>query len=142
MRSFCSKDFGQIVVINFKRREFLLEGIIKTLEEKEIKNAILLGAVGSLQKVVFHRVTGFEDTPIDEFLTIEKPMEISCLQGYVANGQPHFHMVFSDLEEVYSGHLEEGTEVLYLVEVTLVEVKDLNLVRKKDDLNIAYLVEL
>jgi len=30
MRSFCSKDFGQIVVINFKRREFLLEGIIKT----------------------------------------------------------------------------------------------------------------
>jgi predicted DNA-binding protein with PD1-like motif len=50
-------------------------------------------------------------------------------------------MVISDLESTYTGHLENGTTVLYLSEITLLEVKGINLHRVKDDDNIATLTE-
>jgi hypothetical protein len=45
----------------------------------------------------------------------------------------------SDLEKAYTGHLEPDTEVLYLVEATVAEFEELNLVRKKEENNIARL---
>ena len=82
-----------------------------------------------------------EETPVDEFITLEEPMELASLQGVVIDGEPHFHMVISDLEQTYTGHLEEETTVLYLVEITLAEIKGINLERKKNELNIAVLQE-
>jgi predicted DNA-binding protein with PD1-like motif len=139
MRHFIGKGFGRMVVLNLERGEKLLESIQEQLKELGIKNAVILSAIGSLEKVVFHRVTGTERTPVDEYLTFEAPMEISSLQGIVADGQPHFHIVFSDLKQTYTGHLEEGTTVLYLVEIALAEIIGLELKREKNDSNIAIL---
>lgn len=130
---------GRVIVINLKRGELLLESIEEELEKLGVKDAIITGAIGSLKKAVFHRVTGMGREPEDEFITIEKPMELASLQGIVANGRAHFHMVTSDLEATYTGHLEPGTEVLYLVEISLVEIKGLPLVREKNADNIATL---
>lgn len=141
MKSFVGEGLGRVVVINLQRDELLLESIREKLKELGIKNAIITSAIGSLQKAVFHRVTGMEDTPNDEFVTIEKPIELASLQGIVIDGEPHFHMVISDLEQSYTGHLEEGTKVLYLAEISLVEIKGLELQRVKNDLNIAVLKE-
>ena len=52
------------------------------------------------------------------------------MDGIVADGEPHFHMTFSDLDKTYSGHLENGCEILYLAEIVLAEIKDLELVRR------------
>jgi predicted DNA-binding protein with PD1-like motif len=52
---------------------------------------------------------------------------------------PHFHMVVSDLEQAYTGHLEEGTTALYLVEISLLELKNVDLVRVPDEHTIAKL---
>ncbi|MGI6189258.1 MAG: DNA-binding protein [Clostridiales bacterium] len=141
MRKFIGEGIGRIVVLNLQRGEKLLESIREQLKEEGIKNAIVLSAIGSLQKAVFHRVTGMEETPVDEFITLEEPMELASLQGVVIDGEPHFHMVISDLEQTYTGHLEEETTVLYLVEITLAEIKGINLERKKNELNIAVLQE-
>ncbi len=141
MRRFIGQGFGRIVVLNLERGEKLLESIKEQLKEVGIKDAIILGAIGSLQKVVFHRVTGIEDSPVDEYITIEKPMELASLQGVVVDGQPHFHMVISDLEQVYTGHLEEETTVLYLTEITLAEVLGVNIERVKNEKNIAVFTE-
>ncbi|HBR30335.1 MAG TPA: DUF296 domain-containing protein [Firmicutes bacterium] len=135
MRTFTGSGLGRVIVINLERGEKLLESIRNHLKEIGVENAILLSAIGSLQKVHFHRVLSLDEKPEDEFLVLEKPFEISAMQGIVASGEPHFHMVFSDLENTYSGHLEDETEVLYLVEITLVEIKDLRLVRNKDTKN-------
>ena len=86
-----------------------------------------------------HRVTGYDPEPVDEFITIEKPIELASLQGIVVDGHPHFHMVVSDLEQAYTGHLEDGTTVLYLVEISLLELKNVDLVRTPDENNIAKL---
>jgi hypothetical protein len=66
-------------------------------------------------------------------------MELASIQGVVINGEPHFHMVVSDLEKTYTGHLEEGTTVVYLCEISLVEIRGISLIRVKDENNIAVL---
>jgi len=141
MKRFISEGTGRIVLLNLQRGEKLLESIREQLKEANIKNAVVLSAIGSLQKAVFHRVTGTEESPIDEFVTIEKPLELASLQGVVIDGEPHFHMVVSDLESTYTGHLEEDTTVLYLAEISLIEIKGVELERVKNELNIAVLQE-
>ncbi len=141
MVRFIGEGTGRVIVINLKRGELLLESIERELAAAGIKNAIITGAIGSLKKAVFHRVTGMDREPVDEFVTIEKPLELASLQGLVVDGHPHFHMVVSDLEKSYTGHLEHGTEVLYLVEISLLEVEGLNLLRVKDQDNIAILTQ-
>ncbi|WP_319562137.1 PPC domain-containing DNA-binding protein [Marispirochaeta sp.] len=137
MRTFIGEGLGRIVVLNLQRDEKVLESIRGQLAELGIKNAVVMSAIGSLKKAVLHRVTGFEKSPVDEFVTLEKPIELASLQGVVINGEPHFHMVISDLEQAYTGHLEEETTVVYLAEITLAEIKGLSLKRVKDENNIA-----
>jgi len=139
MRKFVGNGLKRVVVMNFMRGEKLLDGITRACEEEGIKNGVLLGAIGSLQKVHLHRVMGFNPEPSDEFITMEGPFEISSAQGIIADGTPHFHFVVSDLENSYTGHLEPDTEVLYLVEATVAEFEDLELIRNKEENNIARL---
>jgi len=139
MISYVREGVGRIVIMNLERGDLLLESIREELARLDIKNAVITSAIGSLQKVVLHRVTGIEREPVDEFVTIENPIELASLQGYVLDGHPHFHMVVSDLEQTYTGHLEDGTTVLYLAEVSLLEIKNPGLVRVKDENNIAKL---
>ena len=139
MISYCKEGSGRLVIINLERGDLLLEGIRAELERYGIRDAVITSAIGSLSKVVLHRVTGFQPTPVDEIVTFEKPMELASLQGVVLDGHPHFHMVVSDLEQAYTGHLEEGTTVLYLVEISLLELKSTGLKRVPDDLGIAKL---
>ncbi|WP_319417129.1 PPC domain-containing DNA-binding protein [Marispirochaeta aestuarii] len=141
MRTFIGEGLGRVVVLNLQRDEKVLESIRGQLAELGIKNAIITSAIGSLKKAVFHRVTGFEKSPVDEFVTLENPIELASLQGVVIDGEPHFHMVISDLGTTYTGHLEEETTVVYLAEISLVEIKGLALKRVKDENNIAVFEE-
>jgi uncharacterized protein len=139
MKSFNANGLGRVLILNLQRGDMLLESIREQLAANGIKDAIILSAIGSLQKAVFHRVTGMEESPVDEIVTIEKPIELASLQGIVVNGEPHFHMVVSDLDKTYTGHLEEGTTVLYLTEISLVEIIGTNLERRKNENNIGLL---
>lgn len=139
MISFCKSGTGRLVVINLERGDLLLESIRDALDQYGVRDAVITSAIGSLSKVVLHRVTGYEPEPVDEFLTLEKPMELASLQGIVVDGHPHFHMVVSDLEQAYTGHLEEGTTALYLVEISLLELNDVGLKRIPDENKIAKL---
>ena len=139
MISFCKEGTGRLVVINLERGNLLLESIREELVRLNIRDAVITSAIGSLSKVHLHRVTGYDPEPVDEFITIEKPIELASLQGIVVDGHPHFHMVVSDLEQAYTGHLEDGTTVLYLVEISLLELKNVDLVRTPDENNIAKL---
>lgn len=139
MISYCKEGTGRLVIMNLERGDLLLESIQEELTRLGITDAVITSAIGSISKAHFHRVTNMDREPVDEFLTIEKPMELSSLQGFVIDGHPHFHMVISDLEQTYTGHLENGTTVLYLVEISLLELKDIGLKRIKDEDNIAKL---
>ena len=141
MKKYMVYGLGQVIILNLKRGDLLLETIEEELKKSGIKNALLTSAIGSMQKVVLHRVIGMGREPEDEFITLEKPMELASLQGIVLNGKAHFHMVVSDVEQAYTGHLEPGTQVLYLGEISLVELKGVSLCREKDENNIGMIVE-
>lgn len=141
MKAFNAGSLGRTLVINLERGDLLLESIQAALDSQKIENAVILSAIGSLQQVHLHRVTGFEETPVDEFIMLKKPMELSSLQGLIVDGKPHIHMVVSDLESAYTGHLEDNTQVLYLVEIIIAEVKDIQIERRKNEKGIAEFYE-
>lgn len=142
MTKYKGYELGQVIVLNLQRGDLLLETIESELKKSNIKDALLTSAIGSLQRVVLHRVIGTGREPEDEFVTLEKPMELASLQGMVLDGKAHFHMVVSDVEQSYTGHLEPGTTVLYLGEVSLVELKGVSLCREKNEDNIGMIVEV
>lgn len=99
MKKYVGYELGKVVILNLERDDLLLETIERELQECGIRNALLTSAIGSLQKVVLHRVVGMGREPEDEFVTLEKPMELASLQGVVLDGKAHFHMVVSDVEQ-------------------------------------------
>jgi len=129
MEAIQNGSLGKVFTVYLERGELLLESLLAALERFGVKNAVLLGAIGSLQKVELHRVTSLSEKPEDEYITIDKPVEISSMQGLVLDGKAHMHMVVSSVEEAYTGHLENGTQVLYLVEMTIAELTDCQAVR-------------
>ena len=141
MRTIISEGFGRIVVLSFDRGEKLLEGIRDKLKELGIKNAVLVSAMGTFEKARFHRITTTDANPKDEVIELESPMELAAVDGIVADGQPHFHMVFQDLDRAYAAHLEEGSVVCYLAEVVLAELKGVELTRIRNKYGIPLLHE-
>lgn len=139
---FHGHKLGRVIVLNLKRGDLLLESICEHLEKEGVKNAVLVSIVGSLRKLVYHRPLNFNMSAEDEFITVEAPMEIGSVMGTVINGKPHFHIVAADLEKTHVGHLEKGTEVLYLAEIVLCEIEGLNIDRLLDENNTAYFAEI
>jgi predicted DNA-binding protein with PD1-like motif len=116
--------------------EKVLESIKSECERLGVKNAILLSCIGSLRHAQFHIITTTDDTSTDDVLVLDTPMEISAVQGIIADGVPHFHMVISDPERVYTGHMEENCETQYLMEISILEVLDMDLTRRIDEFGI------
>ena len=130
MKKFELGNMGRTVAIELERGDKVIESIEKVLSEMNIKNAIVGSAVGSIQKLNYHRPTDLGPTSNKEFLCIEAPMEVGSLTGSVIDGRGHFHIVATDTENVYGGHLEPDTEVLYLLEIVMIEIANCNLERK------------
>jgi predicted DNA-binding protein with PD1-like motif len=136
MRTYTYEKYGRTIVMHLGKGEKVLECIKSECERLGVKNAVLLSCIGSLRHAQFHIITTTEDKSTDDVLVLDTPMEVSAVQGIIANGQPHFHMVISDPERVYTGHMEENCETQYLMEIAILEVLDMNLIRKQDEFGI------
>jgi predicted DNA-binding protein with PD1-like motif len=130
MKHFDPVNLGKTIIIELERGEPLIGGICKALEQSGIRNAIVGSAVGSIQKLAYHRPTDMGQAANDELLTVNAPMEIGSLIGSVIDGQAHFHIVAVAPDTVYGGHVEEGTEVMYMLEVVMIELADCALERR------------
>lgn len=82
MKKYMGYELGRVMILNLERDDLLLETIEQELRKSGIKNALLTSAIGSLQKVVLHRVVGTGREPEDEFVTLEKPMELASLREW------------------------------------------------------------
>jgi predicted DNA-binding protein with PD1-like motif len=139
IRAIVSEGLGRIVILSFERGEKLREGIRGKLKELGIKNAVLLSAIGTFEKARFHRIKNTKPHPEDEIIEVEGPMELAAVDGIVADGEPHFHMVFQDLNRAYAVHLEDGSIVCYLAEIVLAELKGVELTRVRNQYGIPLL---
>ena len=130
MKHFDPVTLGRTIIIELERGEPLIEGVCRELEKSGIKNAIIGSAVGSVQKLIYHRPTDMGQAANDEILTVNAPMEVGSLTGSVIDGQAHFHIIAIGPGGVYGGHMEPGTEVMYLFEIVMIELSGCNLERR------------
>ncbi len=133
MFTFVNQPGGRIVTISLRRGEMLLEGVQKAIEDNGIRDAVVLSCIGTLSAMTWHRVTTLDARPKEEYPTVRGPLELCAVQGLVVAGVPHFHIVCSDRNGTYAGHLEPGCEVLYLAEVVLMELAGAPLRRVTDE---------
>lgn len=139
MRSYVSNVLGRQLVLHLQKGEDVLESITAAARDLGIRTAIVTSCVGSLRQAVYHRVQTLDDDAQNAFFTISKPIEIGAVQGMIIDGVPHLHISFADLDRAYCGHMEPGCEVLYLVEVSILELQDADYVRRTDDHGITFI---
>lgn len=124
---------GRLVTVSLKRGEMLLEGVQEAITQLGIRDAAVVSCIGTLSSMTWHRVTTLDQKPREEYPTVKGPLELCAVQGLVVEGIPHFHIVCSDQNGTYAGHLEPGCEVLYLAEIVLLEMAGEPLHRVTDE---------
>jgi len=141
MEYFSTEGLGRTFILRLNHGDCLLESIIGLIRKENLKDAVIVSAIGTLDKCKLHMVVTTGYPPVEHYEHWEnKPLELSSIDGIIADGKPHLHVVVSDRERAYSGHLEEGCRVLYLAEIVIIELKSLDLTRVYDDDRIMKLV--
>ena len=141
MDYFSTEGLGRAFILRLDHGDYVLESIVGLIKEENLKDAVVVSAIGTLDKCKLHMVVTTGYPPVEHFEHWEdKPLELSSIDGVIADGKPHLHAVVSDHERAYSGHLEEGCRVLYLAEIVIIELKSSDLVRVYDDDRIMKLV--
>ena len=86
MRTYTTNQYGRTVIIHLGKGEKLLESLTEEIKRLHLKNGILLSAIGSLRKASLHVITSTDDWPVNQFITVEKPIELGAAQGLIING--------------------------------------------------------
>ena len=133
------KAYGRHVIMQLAKGELILESIQSEIERLGIRCGVVTSGIGSARKLVYHRIASTADNPSNEFLTVTEPMEIGALQGVIVDGQAHLHITCCTREGTFAGHLEPGSEVLYLMEISIIELIGADLTRKLDGFGISYI---
>lgn len=124
----------ELIAVGIQPGEMLLESIRQACRQRDVRNGAVVSGIGTLKTCHMHYVTHTNFPPTDEFYWLEKPLELLSVSGLVADGEPHLHIVVScGRDEVYAGHLEDRSEVLYLAEIGILKCNELNLARHRDE---------
>jgi len=110
----------RIVVLRFKYNTDLLAGLVKTVKEQKIQNAVILSAIGSVRNYQVHQVGNREFPPKDVFVkNPTAPADIIGMSGFVIRGRVHAHITLANPDKAFGGHLEPDTTVYTFAVVTL-----------------------
>jgi predicted DNA-binding protein with PD1-like motif len=125
--------FDRIVVLRFKYQTDLLAGMEKMVKQENIRNGVILSAVGSVRGYQLHQVSNRTLPSHDIFETNpSEPADLVSMNGYVIEGKLHPHMTLATPDKVIAGHLESGTQVFTFAIVTIGVMNDVDF-RRLDD---------
>ncbi len=134
MEYFATRPSGRVFALRLDPGDFLLECINDFIKKENIREGFIASAIGTLDYCVMHMVMTTGYPPVEHFERWEdKPLELTSIDGIIADGTPHLHMVVSDHQKAYSGHLEPGCRVLYLAEIVIVELEPSRLKRVRNE---------
>ncbi len=139
MSSFAYDQTGRVIVIHIERDGLVLERIEEELQKQGVKHGVLVSCIGTLQLAKMHFNKSREVLANDYFFDVEGPIEFATAQGLIVDGKPHIHCVLSTWDKTYGGHLEYGSIVQNLMEIVILEIPQLDIVRKKNEFGIPYL---
>jgi len=107
-----TSQFDRIEIVRMKPGTDMLEGLEKYINEKNIKNAVILTGIGSVTDYHYHVVSDKNLPPAEEDPKASVAMDLIAMQGYIMNKRIHAHVTLSDENSVVGGHLEPGTKAL------------------------------
>jgi uncharacterized protein len=130
-----SGHFDRVVVLRFKYKTDLLAGLQKMVKQENIRNAVILSAIGSVRGYQVHQVSNRTLPSQDTFVTNPtESADLVSMNGYVIEGKLHPHVTLATPDKVIAGHLEPGTEVFTFAIVTIGVMNDVDF-RHLDDKN-------
>lgn len=133
---------GNTFMIRLKPGTDLLTGIREVCMEHDIKSAVILCTIGSLQRCIVGYIKpdpeSVSKTKYD-YINLPGPVEFCSGQGTISeteNGkiEIHMHGVLSDRHNrCYCGHIVEGdNEVLANMEIVIAEIENMTMLREMD----------
>lgn len=135
---------GRIIVGRIYPGCELIEGIKKICKDNNLRFGSVICAIGSLSKGCITYVVPCEEGKLkvkyEESTYIEGPLELISCQGIIGedengNFEIHLHGMMSNKDmRVIAGHfLNKGNVVLATAEITILELKDVKIIRKYDE---------
>ncbi len=142
MKYFIENGPVKRVIIRLDTGDMLLESIEQVIKEADIKDGVVVSGIGTLSDTRIHMVTTTTYPAVEIFPEWrDVPMELSSISGIIADGLPHLHIVFSNPDKTFSGHLEHGCKTLYLCEIVIEIFEKIQLYREKNHRGILELEE-
>jgi predicted DNA-binding protein with PD1-like motif len=111
-----------LIFIRLNPGDDILASLGEAAKNHNIKNAVILSGLGSARSHHFHVVGTRVNPPRNDFTKGEKASDIVSINGFIVEGRVHAHIIHSDTEIAFGGHLEPGVEVLTFAILTLAEV--------------------
>jgi uncharacterized protein len=119
--------FDRIVVLRFKYQADLLAGLKKMVKQENIRNGVILSAIGSVRGYQVHQVSNRTLPSQDTYVkNPTEPADLVSMNGYVIDGRLHPHITLATPDKVIAGHLERGTEVFTFAVVTIGVMNDVD----------------
>jgi uncharacterized protein len=124
---------GEIVVARLAYGELLLESLQEICRQQRIRDGVILTGFGSLTDIAVSGAVGASFPP-RKFYQRTRPrgVEILAMSGVIADYHVHCHIVLSDRNQAFGGHLERGCRILSLAEIALMRVTGIKLARLLD----------
>ena len=122
-----STEIGRLILVRMDTGEDILNTLRAAVAQHRIRNALILGEVGSIQGYHIHVVDTTTMPPHDLFLKGDGPFDVISMNGLVIDGRVHTHITFSDAQKAMGGHLEEGCRVLTFSVAYLLETPNAGL---------------
>ena len=141
MDSFESND-GHVYV-RLDPGDLALESIREICKRHDVDSGTIVSGIGTFRNLNFHYVPTDEYPPVkserNEFLELDGAWEVGTIDGAIADGEPHLHLVAYNGDETIAGHLEEGSEVHITAEITIRKTDGPELERRPNEKNASVL---
>lgn len=134
MLAFEAPGATRMIMLSFRRGEYLMEELGEFLAREAIDTALITSGIGSFDICKLHTITSASVPPTTKHMLLEGPVEIGSLQGTVAGGEPHIHVVVDDVarDTKYVGHLHAGSRCCFLIELGLIVLEGVKTERVTD----------
>ncbi|MCE5195878.1 MAG: DNA-binding protein [Negativicutes bacterium] len=141
MKYFDQAKPGRTIVVRLEPGELILAGIRQVIAEAGIRDGYIASGIATFDRCRLHTAVNTKLPP--EFVYpewLDTPLEVCAIQGVIADGIPHLHVVVSDADKAVAGHLEES-RILFVCEIVIQELLGQTLTRQPISEQISQLVE-
>jgi predicted DNA-binding protein with PD1-like motif len=113
---------ARTMMVSFRRGDYIIEELRELFKREGIDAGLITSGIGSFDVCNLHTITGTTLPPGERYFSLEGPLEVGSLQGSVAGGEPHIHVVLHDVghDHVHIGHLEPGSRCCFRVELGII----------------------